>query len=71
MEEKKEIYGNLFGTIEILSEEHLEVMLSSMDKDSATYFVVEALKAAHKRGAFTIGEVEVVSRAIRSISRND
>ena len=71
MEEKKETYGNLFGTIEILSEEHLEVMLSSMDKDSATYFVVEALKAAHKRGAFTIGEVEVVSRAIRSISRND
>lgn len=71
MEEKKEIYGNLFGTIEILSEEHLEVMLSSMDKDSATYFVVEALKAAHKRGAFTIGEVEVVSKAIRSISRND
>ena len=71
MEEKKEIYGNLFGTIEILSEEHLEIMLSSMDKDSATYFVVEALKAAHKRGAFTIGEVEVVSKAIRSISRND
>ena len=71
MEEKKEIYGNLFGTIEILSEEHLEVMLSSMDKDSATYFVVEALKAAHKRGAFTIGEVEVISKAIRSISRND
>jgi 20S proteasome alpha/beta subunit len=71
MEEKKETYGNLFGTIEILSEEHLEVMLSSMDKDSATYFVVEALKAAHKRGAFTIGEVEVVSKAIRSISRND
>jgi len=71
MEEKKEIYGNLFGTIEILSEEHLEVMLSSMDKDSATYFVVEALKAAHKRGAFTIGEVEVLSKAIRSISRND
>jgi 20S proteasome alpha/beta subunit len=71
MEEKKEIYGNLFGTIEILSEEHLEIMLSSMDKDSATYFVVEALKAAHKRGAFTIGEVEVISKAIRSISRND
>jgi len=71
MEEKKEIYGNLFGTIEILSEEHLEIMLTSMDKDSATYFVVEALKAAHKRGAFTIGEVEVISKAIRSISRND
>lgn len=71
MEEKKETYGNLFGTIEILSEEHLEAMLLSMDKDSATYFVVEALKAAHKRGAFTIGEVEFVSKAIRSISRDN
>jgi len=71
MEEKKELYGNLFGTIDLLSENHLDVILTTMDKDSATYFIVEALKAAHKRGAFTIGEVEVVSKAIRSISRNE
>lgn len=71
MEEKNKIYGNLFGTIDLLSEEHLETIISTMNKDSSTYFVIEALKAAHKRGAFTIGEVEIISKAIRTISRND
>jgi hypothetical protein len=70
-DEKKELYGNLFGTIDILSEDHLNIMLTTMDKDSSLYFIVESLKAAHKRGAFTIGETEVISKAIRVISSVD
>lgn len=68
MEEKEEIYGNLFGTINILSEEHLELMLSTMDREKSIYFLVESVKSAHNRGSFTIGETEVISKAIRVLS---
>lgn len=70
-QENNKIYGNLFGTIDLLSEDHLESILSTMTKDSAGYFVIEALKAAHQRGGFTIGETEVISKAIRVFSSND
>jgi hypothetical protein len=68
-EENKELFGNLFGTIDLLNEEHLEVILTTMDKDHSIYYLIEAIKAAHKRGVFTIGEVEIIAKAIRTISR--
>jgi hypothetical protein len=68
MEEEKELFGNLFGTINLLSEEHLELILTTMDKEHAIYYLVESVKAAHKRGAFTIGESEILSKSIRVIS---
>lgn len=68
-EENKELFGNLFGAIDLLSEDHLEVILTTMDKDNSLYYLIESIKAAHKRGAFTIGEMEVISKAIRTVSR--
>lgn len=70
-EEKKEIFGNLFGTIDLLSEEHLNIILTTMNSDQSLYLIIESLKAAHKRGAFTIGETEVISKAIRVLSKTD
>jgi len=67
--ESNELFGNLFGTIDLLSENHLEVILSTMDKEHSLYYLIESVKTAHKRGAFTIGEVEVISKAIRIMSR--
>ena len=67
--ETEELFGNLFGTIDLLSEEHLEVILTTMDKEHSLYYLIESVKAAHKRGAFTIGEVEVISKAIRTLSK--
>lgn len=69
MEENK-IYGNLFGEINLISEDHLEAILATMDKETAMYYLVEAIKAAHKRNAFTIGETEVISKSIRVVSSN-
>jgi hypothetical protein len=66
--ENEELFGNLFGTINLLSEDHLEVILTTMDKEHSLYYLIESVKAAHKRGAFSIGEVEVISKAIRTIS---
>ena len=70
MEENNiEIYGNLFGSINLLSEDHLDMILSTMDKEHSIYYLVEAVKSAHKRGAFTLGESEVISRSIRILSK--
>ena len=68
-EEQTENYGNLFGTINLLTEEHLDIILSSMDKEHSIYYLVEAVKAAHTRGAFTIGESEIISKSIRVLSK--
>ena len=67
--ENVELFVNLFGTINLLSEDHLEVILTTMDKEHSLYYLIESVKAAHKRGAFTIGEVEVISKAIRTLSK--
>ena len=70
MEEKKEeLFGNLFGTINLLTEDHLDLLLSTMDKEHSIYYLVEAVKSAHKRGAFSIGESEIISKSIRVLSK--
>jgi hypothetical protein len=68
MENTNTNFGNLFGTIDLLNEEHLEAILSTMNQEHAVYYLIESVKAAYKRGAYTIGETEVISKAIRSIS---
>ena len=68
-ENKEELYGNLFGTINLLNEDHLEIILTTMDKEHSIYYLVEAVKSAHKRGAFTIGESEIISKSIRVLSK--
>jgi len=65
MEQEK--YGNLFGTIDLLSEEHLDLILSTMDNEHALYYLIESVKSAHRKGSFTIGESEVISKAIRTL----
>ncbi len=65
MEGNIEKFGNLFGSIDLLSEEHLELILSTMDTNTSIYYLIESVKSAHRKGAFTIGETEVISKAIR------
>ncbi len=68
MENENKQFGNLFDSINLISEEHLDIILSTMDMEHAIYYLVESVKAAHKRGAFTIGESEILSKSIRVIS---
>jgi len=65
MEQENSNYGNLFGTIDLLNEEHLEIILSTMDSDHALAYLIESVKSAHQKGCFSIGETEVISKAIR------
>lgn len=68
-EKKEELFGNLFGTINLLTEDHLDLLLSTMDKEHSIYYLVEAVKSAHKRGAFSIGESEIISKSIRVLTK--
>jgi hypothetical protein len=38
-----------------------------MDKEHSIYYLVEAVKCAHQRGAFSIGETEIISKSIRML----
>lgn len=68
-EKKEELFGNLFGTINLLTEDHLDLLLSTINKEHSIYYLVEAVKSAHKRGAFSIGESEIISKSIRVLSK--
>ena len=67
MEKENTNYGNLFGTINLINEDQLELMLSTMNNDHALYYLIEAIKSAHSKGVYTIGESEVISKSIRTL----
>jgi hypothetical protein len=67
MEEKQDNFGNLFGSIDLINEDQLELILSTMTEDHAIYYLIEAIKSAYSKGAFTIGETEVISKSIRTL----
>jgi hypothetical protein len=68
MEEQK-LFGKLFNSIPILNEDHLEVILQTMDKDTSIYFLIRAVKYAHESGTYSLGETEVISKCIRILSK--
>jgi len=71
MDEKIQLYGELFGSIPLNSEEHLQVLLDTMDKDNSVYILTQAVKYAFNQGAYSIGESEVLSKAIRVANKPD
>lgn len=72
MEEQK-IFGKLFDSVPLLSEDHLDVLLQTMDKKNAYYLLIQAVKYAYHSGIYSLGESEVISKSIRvmSSSQND
>jgi 20S proteasome alpha/beta subunit len=66
--ENKE-FGKLFNSVSLISEEHLELILTTMSQKEAIYLLVQAVKHAHHLGTYSIGETEVISKSIRVISK--
>jgi hypothetical protein len=64
----EELFGQLFKVIPLYSEEHLEMIIQSMDAKEALYLAVQALTYSHKQGTFTLGESEIVSKVVRILS---
>jgi len=67
--ENENIYGKLFDSVPLNNEEHLELLLNTMNKETATYFIVQAVKYAYHNGLYSIGESEVISKSIRVLSK--
>ena len=61
-------YGNLFGSVDLFTKDHLETILVNMNREQALFFLVESIKLAYKSNIYTIGEVEVISKSIRVLS---
>lgn len=68
-QEHQKPFGKLFNTIELSSEEHLDLILQTMNKENATFIVIQALTLAYKSGIYTLGESEVLSKCIRTLSK--
>lgn len=71
MEEEKELLGNLFNSVPIIDENHLEEIISTMDKKTACYILVQAVKHAYHQGVFSLGESEIISKSIRVVSKDN
>jgi hypothetical protein len=67
--EEKELLAILFGRLEISTEEQLETILQTMNTEVATVFLIHATKYAYERGIYNIGETEVISKCIRTLSK--
>lgn len=71
MTQEQELFGKLFNTVPLYNEEHLDILLKTMDKESATYLLIQAVKLAYHSGTYSIGETEVISKAIRTLSKKE
>ena len=70
MEEEK-LFGKLFNTIPLYDENHLDTILTTMDKKTATYFLIQAVKFAYHQGVYSLGESEVISKSIRTQTKEE
>lgn len=70
MEEEK-LFGKLFNTIPLYDESHLDTILTTMDKKTALYILIQAVKYSYHQGVYSIGESEVISKSIRILSKNE
>jgi hypothetical protein len=63
--EEKELFGKLFNSVPLLTDDHLQTLLDVMDREQAIFMLVQAVKYAYMSGVYSIGEVEVISKSIR------
>ncbi len=66
---EEKIYGKLFNTIPLLSEDHIDVLVSNMNEEFSKYILIQAVKHAYHKGVFSIGETEIISKSIRTLSK--
>jgi len=67
--EEQQLYGNLFNSIPLLSEDHLEMMINTMDEKTAIYYLTQAVKFAYENGVYSLGECEIISKSVRLVHR--
>ena len=71
MDQEQELFGKLFNSIPLYTESHLDAIMDSMDKEQASYYLIQAVSHAYHSGVYTIGEAEVISKAIRTVTKKE
>jgi len=71
MNQEEKPFAKLFNSIELKDEEHLDLVLKTMNKDNSIFIMIQALKYAYHSGIYSMGEVEILSKCIREISKKD
>ena len=61
-QEQQQPIGTLFDIISYYKLEDLSKFIEEMNNEQALYAVVQAARAAHKRGAYGMEESEVISK---------
>ena len=67
---EEEIYGKLFNIIPLVDENHIDIMLDTMTKETAIYYLTHAVNLAYHNGLYSLGESEIISKSIRMINKN-
>ena len=68
MEEEK-LYGKLFGTVPVFNDDHMDMLLNTMDKDNAVFYLTQAVKLAYESQLYSLGESEILSKSIRLLCK--
>jgi len=69
--DENEIYGKLFNVIPLVNEEHIELLLNTLNKETAVYYLTHAVNYAYVNGIFTLGESEIISKSIRVLNSDE
>ena len=69
--EEQEIYGKLFNVIPLMNEGHIGLLLDTLDKETAVYYLTHAVNYAYINGIFTLGESEIISKSIRILNSDE
>ena len=46
---EKQNYGVIFGDINLVSEEHLQAILDTLNRDTAQYFIIKSVLIAYQK----------------------
>ena len=57
----------LFGSFNINNYTELDKLVSSIEKEQAIFFLIEAAKYANNSGVFSMNETEIISKSIRKL----
>ena len=66
-----QLYGKLFNSIPLHNQDHIDILLDSLNKDTSIHILIHAVKYAHESNIFTLGESEVLSKAIRILTKKE
>lgn len=61
----------LFDFLQCNSNDELNKLINSIEKEQSLFYITQAVKSAYKRGCFSLEESEIISKSLRVISTPD